>query len=793
LSEKDSFFFLYFGNLLRIRIQFYFYQNIEQKPILTYLIQKIEILGNTKLKEKTESLLVQKLVDLNIIIQNLIIIHLDKEENIKEDFMLNDLRIIIKYYINKNISKIIFISLTNSFREIIEKIIDIKYTIDMDKNRKAIKVNFDIPNKYSKMDFFIGLNLEEQNASVKSESLKISYMRTEKDMVISNSFSDKINNNNIFTKDSPHLFEEKLFENHIQINDMDIDVTNSLNNMDKNLNNIVDNINNVNLNGNTTNILTNDLDNKNKFLENFKNKESETDNNLIISFSHKILNRNPLLIIRNQKNKINLFELNSINLKKTIIEKIKEFREIIFEKIFTFIYKLKFEYLKLIVKRHETFSRNSNKKILIYFDKILLFSLCLNDNFELVIQDSYIYFEGKKNQKYIENSINQFLEDDSIGKFSTTNEDFRKFNKFIFSRLIENFFKFEEINAKIDFNISNINQFSIKICFVDQKINNSKCFIVLELEKICNNINKNNFINLQTIIPNNNSYIKYFNNYQIIDFYLLIDPMEFVYKSIYEDKNNINNISENNFLIEEIIDNENKESYVNSLSDLNKNIPNLNDPKNNCTNFLIKRHKFSLIKSIINYDKFDRYNLYVLFEKKMPFHLDYDFFCNLLNLHYYFKSNHFETFMSISEYIFYFQNFFISEDLEKFTFKVENNLNSLKNLCRNYNEFVLLKNLIHRISFSNKISGIELFMRPELEKFLSINKPIQDKTNSYIEGEYCQSFDCSKRIISFNFITKILHKCSDTNFIKKVFEKFISRLLIFFTRIKCLIESMKVL
>ena len=116
-------------------------------------------------------------------------------------------------------------------------------------------------------------------------------------------------------------------------------------------------------------------------------------------------------------------------------------------------------------------------------------------------------------------------------------------------------------------------------------------------------------------------------------------------------------------------------------------------------------------------------------------------------------------------------------------------MDNLKALFKKEQDFQYLTNLFDEIHFSNKLSGFELYFKQDFEKFFGYS-PMEQKFNNYIESEFCQSYEPEFKKISFIIITKnFFQKSSDTNFMRKIFDKFIPKLFIFFSKIIKLYES----
>ena len=233
---------------------------------LTYFVQKIEVLGNPKITEKSNFLISQKIYDINNIISDLIKINLQEKHLINDiDFKLNEIKLILKNYINLNFVKFLFQNICVLVKDLVHKKIYIPHKLDFDKKNKQIKIQLDLTPILLNIDLFVIISLESPEIAVEGKNS-----------------NDK----------------------------MEIDEN------QQNLNNITEEINKISL-----------TNSKNAV---YLNKEQKNENYILINFSHKILQKNPLIIVKNQKIKYNLLELNSINFKNIIIDKINEYQEIIF-------------------------------------------------------------------------------------------------------------------------------------------------------------------------------------------------------------------------------------------------------------------------------------------------------------------------------------------------------------------------------------------------------------------------------------------------------------------------------
>jgi len=331
---------------------------------LTYSIEKIEILGNQKFKEKTEVFIFQRIFELNNVIAELIKIDLDTVENLSRDFRLNDLRLLLKNYINKNFSKSIFNNVCNYFRDIIQKKVNIPHKTEIEKGRKGIKISFELPEKFAKLDFFIVLNLEEEFSLMKKQLIKredlhdfsnLNIHNTEIPLII-NSFNNSKNavNSNLITNSATAqqmrvgVSSETVPGNLRQTNAAVVEKgnTKTTENMgmsmmdmggeaiksadeiaEKNINIAsiaADLIHNVNLNETVSN---NPNPNnpqsggaaiqQNKALLNLLNKDLEVENHLVLGFSHRILQREkPFIVVKNHKLKLKFCFFRDKNFKK---------------------------------------------------------------------------------------------------------------------------------------------------------------------------------------------------------------------------------------------------------------------------------------------------------------------------------------------------------------------------------------------------------------------------------------------------------------------------------------------
>lgn len=792
--ENESYFYLIIGKFLKFKILFFFLMQEDNKPMLTYYVQKIDILGNQKLKEKFINIFNQKLFEINNIIRELIAIDLNEAELATEsqhgyDFKLNDIKKILKNYSSKNFSKIIFQNSFIIFKEVIEKNIYLAHKTEFEKTKKEFKFTFEMNPKIFDINFSFSLYLDEQIKLIKQRIGP----KEANDL--------PLHQNPIESKDSKETYSENIFRNDeeqkMKIEDLNLNENRTVTNEGEEGAKSLQGATNPaqpeacgKINPETT-ISAAAL--------NYLNTKTTSENFIVLNFSHKILKKNPLILINNQKIKYNLFEINTIDFKKILLDKINEYQEIIYEKLCLFFERLKLNFIFFNVKKFP-----NNSKLNVYFDRYLLFSVCISNKFEIIIQETQTFFSDSISKSYLESSILAFLQEDTQKKFSFRNPNFLDFNKFIFSKFIQNYYKTNEIHASIDFNFT-ATEFALKMCLIDQKLNESKCYLVIELEKS----STRSELNLSNLSLFDNKQITKnllkLNHYVIKDIYMLIEPKELMNLNIYDEKSIKNtqyvnssphepNMNKNNNLNSNIASGLNtcepaSNTYGVSNNGLKSNNNTSGNKKEIFSLMLNKRHKIYINQYLIDSNRLKENLIFDFYQKRFSINIDYDFFTKLTDLFLTIKAKNYEIFQSLSDFIFYFEKFKISDDFDSVNINIEDNLESIKRLFKTEEEVKYFRRLFSEIEFNNKICGLELKFKPEFEEFFS-HIEMKDKMNQYVESEYCQSYEPETKNIIFKFITKQMQKSSETNIMKKIFDKFIPKFLLFMKRIRSFLESM---